>query len=60
MGVHDISLCELRKTYSRSVEDIANASLRSLDSPAKLQLNKSIKGLFASFGLTPPQSACRR
>ena len=61
MGVHDLSFHEIKKgTTANMKKDLLNSSVASFCSPVKAQLNGTLKTLFNSFGLSPPDSICRR
>jgi len=55
-----MSYCEMRKRKCDMLQESFNSSFTKMDSPLKAQLDRSVKHLFASFGLTPPMSICKR
>ena len=61
MGVQDLSFREVKKgSVANMKKDQLNSSVASFCSPVKAQLNGTLKSLFNSFGLSPPESICRR
>ena len=65
MGINEISNADIKQghtiTYRQPVNSPINmnSSLSSSGSPARSHV-KTVKSLFASFGLTPPNKLCKR
>ena len=65
MGIHGVSNADIQQghtfTYRQPLNSpmSMNSSISSFGSPVKSHV-KTVKSLFASFGLTPPNKLCKR
>ena len=65
MGLNDVSSADIKQghtfTFRQPVNSpmSMNSSISSFGSPSKSHV-KTVKSLFASFGLTPPNKLCKR